>query len=302
MQRLFMLLLFLGSSTALHACDICGCSNGNFYLGILPRFEKHFTGIRYQVRTFRSNHLPDLFGKPGAVASEKSHQFEIWGRVNPHKRVQIFYSMPIVLKERYEDGTKIQSTGPGDLTLMSSYTFVNTGDSLNRKYRHTFLAGGGIKLPTGLNNIQQNGVRLNQSLQPGSGSTDFMVYMMYTFRIRKWGLNNELNYRINTVNRYGYRFGNRLNISSRAFYLIQVGKTAFLPSAGLYLEQSVSDVKSGVRQSLSGGWLVAGQVGLDFYFGRIGIQTGARLPVAQHLSGGYVQNGYQVNAGIIVLY
>ena len=48
MRYLFVFVLLAGATTVALACDVCGCSAGGNYFGILPRFGKHFLGIRYQ--------------------------------------------------------------------------------------------------------------------------------------------------------------------------------------------------------------------------------------------------------------
>ncbi|MBP8240682.1 MAG: hypothetical protein KAX50_12000 [Saprospiraceae bacterium] len=55
-------LLWVLASGQVLACDVCGCAVGGNYLGILPQFRRHFAGVRFQYRTFDSEH-PNLFGE-----------------------------------------------------------------------------------------------------------------------------------------------------------------------------------------------------------------------------------------------
>ncbi|MEO0333200.1 MAG: hypothetical protein AAF223_16195, partial [Bacteroidota bacterium] len=57
---LFILIITTVSSS--HACDVCGCSLGSNYFGILPQFDKHFVGVRWHHSSFfaQMNHNSEL--------------------------------------------------------------------------------------------------------------------------------------------------------------------------------------------------------------------------------------------------
>jgi hypothetical protein len=70
--------------------------------------------------------------------------------------------------------------------------------------------GGGVKLPTGKYNTNNNG-SVNPSFQLGTGSWDYLLATEYIVRRKQFGLNTMLNYVIKTENRKWYRFGNQFN-------------------------------------------------------------------------------------------
>jgi hypothetical protein len=59
-MRKFPLFVFLFLAVkATYACDICGCSSGNYFIGPLPQFRLHFFGTRYSYRTFHTRLATD---------------------------------------------------------------------------------------------------------------------------------------------------------------------------------------------------------------------------------------------------
>lgn len=56
MRTLFLTVALLAFGSVASACDVCGCSIGGNYFGILPQFHRHFVGIRYSEQSFRSAH------------------------------------------------------------------------------------------------------------------------------------------------------------------------------------------------------------------------------------------------------
>ena len=59
--KLFTLLLIFISFSAAEACDVCGCSLGGNYFGILPMFNKNFVGIRWSQAEFHSYIAPTQY-------------------------------------------------------------------------------------------------------------------------------------------------------------------------------------------------------------------------------------------------
>lgn len=280
------------------ACDICGCASGNLFLGIMPQFQKNFIGVRYQYKSFQTEHLPDLFGNKPASSYEQFHQADIWGRVYVHKKIQLFYFVPYLVKRKFENGEITQSSGLGDITLLSNYLIFNTGDSLNRKFRHTLSLGGGMKLPTGQFKLKREGAQIAPAMQPGSGSFDFIFNSIYTIRIKRLGLNTEMNYKFNTSNSQGMKFGNRLMASFSSFYLLQAGKFAFVPQLGLQYEIRSKDSINGELQSPGGGQILNNLLSLDVFFKRISFQISSRIPIYQNLSKNLIQTHPDIMVGI----
>ncbi|MDX5442778.1 MAG: hypothetical protein LPJ89_03245 [Hymenobacteraceae bacterium] len=304
MKKIFVLAAFAVAFADVQACDVCGCSANGYSLGIVPKLNNHFVGVKHQYRTFKSEH-PVLFADEVAeVSTEQFHTTEFWGRYNPHKRVQLYGFVPYNYYLKTESGKKTSVAGLGDISLLANYVAFQTPDSSVSLIRHNLLLGGGLKLPPGKHNA--NAVKaepLNPNMQPGTGSVDFIANANYTLRYRNWGLSSDAAYRYNLANAAGYKFGNRINSGVRAFYwrdLLYL-QGVLLPQVGVahefaqkdYLNQDTKEVND-----FSGGHILSLTGGIDFFTTKYSVSFSYSHPVWQNVADGYVTNQLRVTAGI----
>ncbi|MFN7115990.1 MAG: hypothetical protein ACK4TA_04280 [Saprospiraceae bacterium] len=286
-----MALLTIGSA---HACEVCGCSLGGNYFGILPQFHGHFVGLRYQYRSFRSEHLPLFNESETLISHEYFHTTELWGRWNPSTKVQLFAFVPVNFMRKQEAAIASQENGLGDVRLMANVVLLNTGDDIRNVWKYALQLGGGVKIPTGRSNIQLADGEVNPNFQLGTGSFDFPLNAIYTMRYKRAGLSTEVNYRLNTANQDGYRFGNQFNTATRLFYWQQAGLVNFLPSVGALWEHAAQDSENGIRQDLSGGKSLWFTAGLDVYFNRFFVGASYQQATYQHLFDGQLTSHARV--------
>src|SRR6478609_5218314 len=177
MNKSFLTVLLLVATVSLStACEICGCSNNNFQIGLLPGFNKGFVGIRYGTSRFHSQ-VKD-------VPSEYSHDYyktaEVWGGYTV-KKIQVMAFVPYVYaRKESDDGTTI-SSGLGDLLLIVNYKIISS-TSLTRNeqssLRNELFIGGGVKLPSGVNQVNPEDPDFNIgdfNSQAGTGSLDYLI-------------------------------------------------------------------------------------------------------------------------------
>lgn len=283
-----------------NACDICGCSSGAGFTGILPQFHKNFAGLRYTYRPFRTSHFTD--DGSDLVSHDVFQSLEGWGRFYAHPRVQLFAVIPVNLAAQSYSGSVMRTAGPGDIQVYANYALVLTPDTAESYLRQTLLLGGGLKLPTGENNLTRKGIRLIQPLQPGTGSWDFLLNGIYTIRYRMWGMNLDANLRITSTNAQGYKFGNRANGSVKFFYWARRGRLSVLPQFGILTDYGVPDTDKGFRIPETGGLSLMGTAGIDFYYGRLVGGFTFQQPVYQNLGGGAVSALQRYSAHLAVLF
>lgn len=292
MRTLFITVALLAYAYGAAACDVCGCSIGGNYFGILPQFNRHFVGMRWSEQTFRTAHNRSAAEAGQFHSSEQFRTIDVLGRFYPLRRLQMLVLAPYHDFRRTENGILSHTQGIGDVSVLGNYILLNTGDSLGRKWQHTLTLGGGVKLPTGQHRLRSpEGRLLHANLQPGSGSTDFIVSATYTLRREAWGLASDVMGRINTTNRYDYHFGNRISGSVKAFYWKSMRKISLLPNAGIFADQSAPNSDGDEEAEATGGTLVLGTFGLDVYAGKFSAGFTFQQPLHQHLGGGAIQAG-----------
>ncbi len=267
-QKIFILLItMLLFSVDTKGCNVCGGSSGGSYLGILPQFYKNFVGIRYTSKSFRYTGDQPLASGTEKLNSETFNTLELWGRLYPVKRLQIFYFIPYSINTRYGETNDAQLQGLGDISAFVNYTLVNrTSDSV--QFKHMLMAGLGVKLPTG--KYQQRDVNKTvypASFQIGTGAYALQPSLIYTVRYRKIGLNNDVNYRLHFENELYYKLGNQLNVSSMFFVWQKISKKiTILPQAGIYLERFDKDAQFGIVNHATGGQNLFLNAGVDLYY------------------------------------
>lgn len=292
-------LFFSSTAPAAWGCDVCGCPSGQ-YLGILPQFHRHFVGLRWNYRTFRSFHH-----ESAEPSREHFHTAELWGRFYPTRRLQLFAFVPFSHFRQHKDVDEVVTTaGLGDISVMANYLVFDTGDSLYTNWKHTLSVGTGVKVPTGRFRDVANGRTINPNMQLGTGSVDFSFSAIYTLRSGRFGVNTELGYRLNTPNVQGYRFGHRANVALRGFLWQRLGSSglSILPQAGVLAETAGIDRKRGVAQAFTGGNLLATSVGCDVYFRRFMLGASWQMPLASSLGDGNVSAGNRCTVQLVAMF
>jgi len=289
--RLFIL-ANVGILMSFHAysCDVCGCGVGNYYFGIMPQYHKNFLGLRYRYRTFTS-HVGESQYSQSLYGNEETFQStEIWARFYPLPKIQVLAFIPMNFNKQYENGTGVTHNlqGLGDASLFVNYNLINNTSDTNSIVKHNLLSGGGIKLPTGKYKFDESDKQNvnNANFQLGSGSVDFMLNLVYTIRYKKVGLSTDITYKINTVNKNNYQFGNRVSGGVNLFFLQKIGEITIMPTAGIFLEKAFYDYKRNVTVYQTGGTATLGSAGVETYFKNFAIGFNFQKPISQNLSDG----------------
>jgi hypothetical protein len=290
MKKILSMFVLLASVISSSACDICGCGTGNYYIGILPQFKKHFIGLRYQYKGLRS-HISGNGGSSYLTTDETYRTMEIWGAFNLGNKFRVMGFVPYNFNERLNQGKTTGKNGIGDVVLIGYYNLFDKRKSLftNKLLVQSLWLGGGFKLPTGKYdaadaNVTQN---MQNTFQLGTGSVDFSLHAMYDIRLQDIGINTNIAYKINTANSDDYRYGNKLTANMLAYYKFAFAKSGLgiAPNAGVSYERAEKDIKSGsVKVNESGGYVTVATVGIEASYKKISVGANFQSPISQHLA------------------
>ncbi len=306
MKHTFLCILLLCAAVYSNACTVCGCSASNQYLGILPQFHRHFAGLQYQFRSFRSEHPGHEAGIPSTHSNEYYNTVQAWGRINLGKRIQLFAFVPYISNYKKEAGHTTMINGIGDITLLANYRLLGIKEKPGDTWQHSLQTGGGIKLPTGKFDARsiQKADRL-PNMQPGTNSWDIILNTNYTIRKSALGMNLDASYTIVTPNTIGYRYGNRLSTGLTGFYWYQKKNTTLLPQIGARYDLAGPDYEHyhyRIKSDMSGGEQLYLSAGLQAFYKRAGLQLMYHQPVRQHYAGGLVTTKARAETGIYFLF
>lgn len=294
-MKKYILILFLTTVLPLLtiACDICGCGVGNSYIGILPDFYKHIFGLRY-----RYNSMLTHVGVGGnytyLTTKETYNTVEAWSGWNIGKKFRVMASVPYSFNERTNQGITNSKNGLGDITVSGYYQLLNNIHTVfgNKLLVQSLWIGGGLKMATGKYNPKdKNSTNDNANLfQLGTGSNDFNISAMYDIRLQDMGINVLSNYKITTVNKYDYQYGNKFNMNAQAYYKFRIkNKLAIAPNAGVQYETAKNDLDNGFKVTVSGGNLLLGTAGIETAFSKLAIGANIQTPFSQSLANGIVK-------------
>lgn len=132
-----------------------------------------------------------------------------------------------------EDG----SSGIGDIRLIGRYAPVVTT-------RHLVVVVGGIKFPTGEYKLFNAEGSINEpTVQPGTGSLDYLLSVFYDYQIRPHKLDSFISasYQITTENDLDYEFGDQTLLNIGLNYLLESEKKITV-SGQLNFRQADRDV------------------------------------------------------------
>lgn len=277
------------------ACDICGCGAGNNYIGILPEFRKQVFGVRYRYNTLHSH--VGINGSSTYLTTKENYRImEAWGGWNIRKNIRIMASIPYNFNNRTNQGITKTKTGLGDISIWGYYQLINKKKTVfkSKLLVQTLWAGAGIKLPTGKYNPsdKNNGTSDVNLFQLGTGSFDFNTSLMYDVRLQDVGINLTANYKINTTNKYDYRYGSKLNLNTQLYYKFNIkNKIVLAPNAGIQYEYSDNDTDKTFSVAVSGGKLVSGMAGMEIAYKKIAAGFNFQTALSQQLAMGIVKAG-----------
>lgn len=276
------------------ACDICGCGAGNSYIGLLPDFYKYIFSLRHRYNGLRT-HIGANGNNTYLTSDEDYHIVEIWGGWALTDKIRVMVTLPYSFNQRTNQAISKNKNGISDISVAGYYQLLNKKTTIgkNQQLIQTLWIGGGIKLPTGEYNPEDKstGDQNTNLFQLGTASLDYSFALNYDARLQNSGINISASYKINSANKYDYRYGNKLNLSTQLFHKINLRHFAFAPNAGLQFETAKQDIDNNFKVDLSGGNVLLGTIGVETSIGKIAVGANFQTPLSQDLANGFVKAG-----------
>ena len=180
----------------------------------------------------------------------------------------------------------------GDLNLISNISLFKNDETRSGL---DFIAG--IKLPTGVTDIKNSeGEEAEVTLQPGSGSVDFIVGAAYSQNLSsvpvlsgsgfsELPLTLNINYRINNKGTDDYKFGNALFIHLGTAYRFIDKLSLLLQLNAKFQNKANVGLTNEPEENTGGNWLFLSP-GLKFHlFSSLSISSYVQIPLYQNYNG-----------------
>lgn len=239
---LFVIILIFNSAANAQGCCTAGSStfgglerglakNGNLLLG--AGFVSTSLNTTYDGR----NEIPDPLNRTSSVSS-----FNLELEYGLSEKVSVLVSGAYLIKNRETtvrsniDNSKevidFEGKGIGDVIILGKYEIITP--TILAPVGLTF--GGGVKLPVGSFSQEVDGSRLAIDLQPGTGSTDVLLWGNFYKGFQPVSLAMFITtlYRYAGSNLDGYRFGDELIVSIGSEYYITDFLTFSLSARGRF--------------------------------------------------------------------
>ena len=300
MMRIGFLVLLFVLPTISWTCDVCGCTLGNQFLGVLPLYQRHIIGMRYLNKSFDIYHPKIFIDDVETTSKDRLTQIDLWYRFQWNSNFQILAFVPYKVYEQKENTSSFTNTGLGDISILANFTVLDITTKLD--FRHTMQLGGGLKLPTGGNKAVQNGVVLSQFKQMGSGTVDFPLQMQWIMRKSSHGLKLEGQYKWNLTNADGYKYGNSLSAALDYIYWRESANMKIIPQIGLALDYIPKDRKNGFAVDLTGVSALYAKISIDAYYKNIGFGFSVQSPLKQTQGDGFINENVRTHARLLYFF
>jgi hypothetical protein len=233
------------------ACSVCGCGDILQSAGGVPPLPGDFRftlQTDYLTATAASDEDPDR--------TESLTQQGVAGTLlyGPTESLSLIAIVPFLSKDWTLDGgselpESASPTGIGDVNVGARYYFMRRTDVVER-HRQFLAVSAGSTLPTGSDDAQVDGARIDQHAQLGTGAFGPYVGVSYVLEGGLWNLWANVNGNFNTTNSYDYRYGNAARWGVGAQRRLGTGFAASLAGEGRYASK---DTAQGEAQLNTGG-------------------------------------------------
>jgi hypothetical protein len=303
-----LLLAFAAAAPHASACSICRCGD--------PTFNALGAAI-YTPGKFRLALDWDHFDKENSVSEPGSpeitgHDAEIENRFTLNvaysfdERLTLVGRLPYSVRHLTESGdegdetTRTSDISDPELTAFFRVWASPFGPGLGQRAWVSLVAG--VKTPWGRNRLSENGERLDEHAQSGTGAADFYGGVSAAYQIDpSSSLFASFQYRRTGTNDFDYRYGPTTSANFAYEHKLGSAVDAVIEANWRHAEQDRIDA-DGNRDPNTGGDIayLTPRLVVDLGGGLLG-RVGVQIPVAKSLYGDQTERA-NVNVGLTVLF
>lgn len=269
--------------TSAQACSVCGCGDP---LVAAADSAPSAGGLRlafeweYLTATAQSDEDPD--------ATEGLTQMTFRPQViySPVERLNLVLQVPLVRKdwtlEGPEESEAAQPFGLGDVDVGARYFLFESSDLASRT-RQELAISAGTSLPTGSDDVEVEGERIDDHAQPGTGAFGPYAGLLYAWHRDPWNVSASVSGRAHSTSAHGYRYGSALLWSVSGLYRPLEWAGVELGVDGRW---AARDELEGELQANTGGMVLALAPGVRVNpAGNLWLNARAQIPLVTHLFG-----------------
>jgi hypothetical protein len=135
-----------------------------------------------------------------------------------HRNTMDMTSFTVMMTPPWMDMTMQPQSGVGDITAMALYRLYTNRDI---RPSEVLTLGAGVKTPTGsFTETTAGGNLVHAHMQPGTGSWDPLLSLLYTKLLDQFLLQGDITYQYTTRNRKGYEFGDSVALNMTGKYAL----------------------------------------------------------------------------------
>ncbi len=205
---------------------------------------------------------------------------------SPLHHVNLAVSVPFVRKSVSASGAGMDHgtetwSGLGDVEVGGRWFLLDRTNFSAMRHQSLALSFGS-SLPTGADDAKEQGLRVDEHSQLGTGGYGPYVGTLYRLEQSRWHAYGSLSARWRSENRFGYRYGSALAWAVHGQRQLSPGLAVGL---GIDGRQAARDEEDGAPVLHTGGLVVAAVPAVHVGFRGLWISIRAQLPVATSLRG-----------------
>jgi hypothetical protein len=291
MKKIIIAFLAGISYTSVHACDICGLGTSNYNPFLFPHLSKNYVNLSY-LRQVYHIHTEEGLTKEYFNTVLAGAQFSI------SDKLQLRAMIPYEVNMQQSLPGNTRTKGIGDISLLANYRLWQ---HQGRSGTQVFVAGAGVKLPSGKYAAEKVSSIEDQNFQLGTGSTDYLLNGAYRLSYRKWVFSAVGSYKYNTQNKDNFRYGDVLTTGITAVYRKELREFSISPYIQVINETQYDNADNHVLQSHTGSSVFYTGGGCDVNTKKFAVGINYQVAASQNLYEGEINAKPRLSAHISII-